>query len=231
MNLSTVADGMDVIYEDEDVLVVAKPAGQHVHPSPGHETGTLSQELAAAYPEISRIGSEQRPGVVHRLDSQTSGVMVFARSRRAYFALRKAFESHSGIKKTYLAILHGSPKPRSGSLTAKIGRKPWDARRMAIGVADGKRAVTHWQTLATRNGLSLVEFIIETGRMHQIRVTAAHLGAPVVGDELYGDAKADRRLAWRPGRHLLHAVSLEFPHPATGRKMAFSVPPPPEFMC
>lgn len=218
-----------VIHEDDDFVIVDKPAGQFVHASPGHEYGTLAQALAGMYPEMARIGSAERPGVVHRLDAQTSGVMVFARTRRGYAALRRAFESHEKVRKTYLAILHGTLREREGTLVADSGRKPWDPKRMAVGVEGGKRSVTHWTTLARKNGLSLVEFAIETGRTHQIRVVAAHLGAPVAGDELYGDGKADRRMRKPPGRHLLHAVTLEFPHPATGRMVAFSAPPPPDF--
>lgn len=215
-----------VIHEDDDFLVVDKPAGCYVHASPGHERGALAQGLANVYPEMAGVGSEERPGVVHRLDAQTSGVMVFARTQRAYVALRKAFESHAKVKKTYLAILHGALPKRDGTLVANIGRKPWDPKRMAIDGTYAKRSVTHWHTLAKKNGLSLVEFTIETGRTHQIRVVAAHLGAPVVGDELYGK----RSSGLRPGRHMLHAVALEFPHPRTGGMVAFSAPPPPDFM-
>lgn len=213
-----------VLHEDRDFVVVDKAAGQYVHASPGHEAGTLAQELVLLYPEMAGVGSEQRPGVVHRLDAETSGVMVFARTQRGYVALRKAFESHDKVKKTYLAILQGKLPQPAGTLVAGIGRKPWDPKRMAIDGMDAKRSVTHWTTLSRKNGLSLVEFVIETGRTHQIRVVAAHLGAPVAGDELYGGK--NRKFH----RHMLHAVTLEFPHPASGRIMTFSAPPPPDFM-
>lgn len=173
---------------------------------------------------MAGVGSVQRPGVVHRLDAQTSGVMVFARTQRGYVALRKAFESHEKVKKTYLAILRGSLPKRDGTLVASIGRKQWDSKRMAIDGIDAKRSVTHWKTLAKKNGLSLVEFVIETGRTHQIRVVASHLGAPVLGDELYSQGKS------RSSRHMLHAVTLEFPDPATGEPLSFSSPPPPDFI-
>ena len=214
---------MPILHIAQDYIVVDKPSGQYVHASPGHEQGSLAQELVASFPEMARVGSVQRPGVVHRLDAQTSGVMVFARTRRGYVALRKAFESHENVKKTYLAILRGSLPQRDGSLVAAIGRKPWDPKRLAINGTDAKRSVTHWRTLAKKAGRSLVEFVIETGRTHQIRVVAAHLGAPVIGDALYGDAKP------RSHRHMLHAVTLEFPDPATGRPVSFSAPPPPDF--
>ena len=219
---------VSVIHEAADFVVVDKPAGQYVHASPGHEHGSLADELVKLYPEMADVGSTLRPGVVHRLDAQTSGVMVFARTRRGYTSLRRSFEAHDKVRKTYLAILQGTLKQRTGSLVAAIGRKPWDPKRMAIDGTDAKRSVTHWQTLARKNGLSLVEFVIETGRMHQIRVVAAHLGAPVVGDELYGNAPHGNAKLRAP-RHMLHAVSLEFPDPATGRIVSFSAPPPPDF--
>ena len=219
-----------IIYDDGDIVVVDKPAGAYVHPSPGHESGTLADGLVKMFPEMRTVGSVERPGVVHRLDAGTSGVMVFAKTQRAYLALRKIFESHAAVRKTYLAVLHGAPDRPSGTLDTTIGRKPWDAKRMAVGAPDGKRAVTHWSVLERRGGLALVEFVIETGRTHQIRVHAAHLGHPIVGDELYGDAALDRRLAKRPGRPLLHAVQLEFPHPITGEAMRFASPPPPDII-
>ena len=158
--------------------------------------------------------------------------MVLAKTQRAYLALRQAFEGHVAVEKTYLAVLHGAPRPAQGTLETLIGRKGWDARRMAVVEpgGDGKRAVTHWTTLQRHDGLALVEFTIETGRTHQIRVHAAHLGHPIVGDALYGDAAADRRRPMPPRRMLLHAVSLAFPHPVTGRRVAFSAYPPDDLI-
>ncbi len=215
-----------VLFEDDDILVVDKPAGMIVHSAPGHEEESLAGLLAASRPQMASVGSRERPGVVHRLDIDTSGVMVFAKSRRAYEGLRAAFESHDGVVKTYLAVLHGAIKPATGTLETTIGRKPWDAKRMAVDAPGGKRAVTRWTVLERRGPLALVEFVIETGRTHQIRVHAAHLGHPIVGDALYGDAAKDRRLASPPRRQLLHAVQLEFRHPSTGRAMRFAAPPP-----
>ena len=221
---------VEILFEDADVIVVNKPVGLIVHPAPGHPSGTLVNALLAHCPSLAGVGSVERPGIVHRLDRETSGVMVFARTQRAYLALRRAFESHEAVKKTYLAVLHGAPAPRKGRLETLIGRKSWDAKRMAVVTANGQRAVTHWETLSKHNGLALVEFTIETGRMHQIRVHAAHLGHPIVGDTLYGDAAADRRLAQPPRRLLLHAVQLEFPHPVTGKMLSFAAPPPPDLI-
>ena len=221
---------MEVIFEDDEIVVVNKPAGRVVHPAPGHMEGTLTEELVRSRPGMAAVGSRERPGVVHRLDIGTSGVMVFAKTRRAYARLREAFESHDAVSKTYLAVLHGAPKPQSGTLETTIGRKAWDARRMAVDVPGGKRAVTRWTTLRRQGSRALVEFAIETGRTHQIRVHAAHLGHPVAGDSLYGDKAKDRRLGLRPGRHLLHAVKLEFPHPATGQLVSFAARPPADIL-
>ena len=219
-----------ILYDDSEIVVVDKPACVYVHPSPGHEKGTLCDALVKLFPEMRNVGSVERPGVVHRLDAETSGVMVFAKTRRAYLKLREAFESHSRVRKTYLAVLHGAPKPPHGTLETTIGRKSWDAKRMAVDAADGKRAVTHWTVLEKHGPLAIVEFVIETGRTHQIRVHAAHLGHPIAGDSLYGDAAKDRALAVRPKRQLLHAVQIEFPHPLTNEMMCFAAPPPPDMI-
>lgn len=221
---------IEVIYEDRDIIVVDKPAGMFVHPAPGHSSGTLTDCLLPRYPELARVGSSQRPGIVHRLDCDTSGVMVLARNQRAYMALRRAFESHESVGKMYLAILHGALKPRVGTIETLIGRKPWDAKRMAVVEQNGARAVTHWETLSVHGPISLVEFTIETGRTHQIRVHAAHLGHPIAGDLLYGNAAADRRMAHPPRRQLLHALSLSFPHPTTKKHVSFMSEPPPDIV-
>jgi 23S rRNA pseudouridine1911/1915/1917 synthase len=179
---------------------------------------------------MAGVGSVERPGVVHRLDRDTSGVMVFARTQRAYIALRREFENHGSVRKTYLAVLHGALKPQAGTLNTLIGRKPFDAKRMAVLDRNGKMAVTHWNVLSRHGGLSLVEFLIETGRTHQIRVHAAHLGHPIAGDSLYGDAVRDRRMAHIPSRPLLHAVALAFPHPSTHREVEFTAEPPADLV-
>lgn len=206
-----------ILFEDDAVVVVDKPAGMIVHPAPGHETGALTEVLVRHFPAMASVGSVDRPGVVHRLDLETSGVMVFAKTRRAYLALRRQFEAHVEVRKTYLAVVHGSPRTQSGTIDAPVGRPPL-------------KAVTHWTVLGKRNGLSLVEFRIDTGRMHQIRIHAAELGCPIVGDATYGSAEKDRRLRRKPARQLLHAVELSFLHPTTGRRMTFVAPPPPELV-
>lgn len=215
---------VDVLYSDEDILVVSKPSGVAVHPSPGFETGTLTDELVKRFPKMVGVGSRERPGVVHRLDVETSGVMVFALTQRAYLKLRALFESHVSVTKTYLAVLHGAPKGRKGTLDTLLGKRA-DKKRMKVVEpgGDGQRAITHWEVLGRSGRFSLVEFKIETGRTHQIRVHAAHLGHPVVGDPLYGIPDHAKRL-------LLHAVQLEFPHPVSDKPMRFAAEPPTEII-
>lgn len=221
---------VEVLHADDDIIVVNKPSGVIVHRAPGYPDGTLCDILLKDFPDMAGVGSDERPGVVHRLDRDTSGVMVFARTQHAYLALRREFENHGRVKKTYLAVLHGTPKPQTGTLNTMIGRKPFDAKRMAVVDHNGKTAITHWTVLSKHGGLSLVEFIIETGRMHQIRVHAAHLGHPIAGDSLYGDQVRDRRMARPPSRPLLHAVELSFLHPASRRLVTFAAEPPADIV-
>ena len=221
---------VEIIYADNDIIVVNKPAGVIVHRAPGYPDGTLCDILLEEFPDIAGVGSVERPGLVHRLDRDTSGVMVFARNQKAYLALRREFENHGNVQKTYLAVLHGVPKPKKGSLKTLIGRKPFDAKRMAVVDGNGKPAVTHWTVLSRQGGLSLVEFTIETGRTHQIRVHSAHLGHPIAGDSLYGDGVRDRNMAHPPSRPLLHAVALSFIHPVSHRIVEFAAEPPPDLV-
>jgi len=208
---------LEIIYDDADIAVVDKPAGVIVHPAPGHQGCSMTAALVERFPEMANVGSAERPGVVHRLDIETSGVMVFAKNRRAYLSLRRQFESHETVSKTYLAVVHGAPKTKTGTINTPVGR-------------DRLSAVTHWTLLARRGGISMVEFKIDTGRMHQIRIHAAELGMPVVGDKTYGNAEKDRHLRIRPRRQLLHAVELSFLHPSSGRRVSFSAPPPPDMV-
>lgn len=204
---------MNVIYEDEAILVADKPAGQIVHPAPGHEGGALSDEFVAHCPSAAAVGSKERPGVVHRLDRGTSGVIVFAKTQSAYLELRRQFESHRDVRKTYLAVCHGAPRPVKGVVDQPVGR-------------DRRRAVSRYEVLGRSGPLALVRFDIETGRLHQVRLHAKALGHPVVGDPEHGDAAADRRLRARPSRMMLHAVELSFLHPTTHRRVTFVAPPP-----
>lgn len=208
---------MDVLFEDADIIVINKPAGRIVHPAPGHEDGSITEELVRHCSEVAGVGSAERPGVVHRLDQDTSGVMVFAKTQSAYLDLRRQFESHKTVEKKYLAVLHGAPKERKGTIDSPVGR-------------ERLRAITHWEVLAKHGPVALVQFTIETGRMHQIRIHAAEFGHPVVGDRTYGEAEKDRRLRMKPKRHLLHAVELSLLHPRTHKRVTFTAPPPSDLV-
>ena len=215
-----------IVYEDDDMIVIDKPPGLVVHPAPGHFTGTLVNALLAHCPTLSGIGGVARPGIVHRLDQDTSGLIVVAKTQAAMDGLTRAFASHEHIVKTYLALCHGRPRLDSGRIENLIGRHPVDRKKMAIVEKNGKRAVSNWRVLGETRGLTKIEFTIETGRTHQIRVHAASLGCPVAGDKVYGKSALDKRLDPVPTRQLLHAWKLELWHPVKNVKMNFEAPLP-----
>lgn len=222
---------LDVVYEDSDMLVVNKASGMVVHPAPGHFTGTLVNALLYHCPDLSGIGGVARPGIVHRLDQDTSGLIVVAKSQKAMENLVKAFASHKHIEKTYIAVCHGRPRLDSGRIENLIGRHPVDRKRMAIVQRNGKSAITNWKVLSTpsesrEKGYSLIECRIETGRTHQIRVHMASLGTPVIGDKQYGKQALDKRLPVVPARQMLHAWRLTLWHPVESRQMTFTAPIP-----
>lgn len=222
---------LDVVYEDSDMLVVNKAPGMVVHPAPGHFTGTLVNALLFHCPDLSGIGGVARPGIVHRLDQDTSGLIVVAKSQKAMENLVKAFASHKHIEKTYIAVCHGRPRLDSGRIENLIGRHPVDRKRMAIVQRNGKSAITNWKVLSTlsesrEKGYSLIECRIETGRTHQIRVHMASLGTPVIGDRQYGKQALDKRLPVVPARQMLHAWRLTLWHPVESRQMTFTAPIP-----
>ncbi len=218
-----------VIFEDDDIIVIDKPAGLVVHPAPGHHTGTLVNALLHHCPALSGIGGVARPGIVHRLDQDTSGVMIVAKSQRAMDVLTREFSSHKNLRKTYLALTHGTPVPNSGRIENLIGRSPYDRKKMAIVEKNGKLAITHYRLLEKLSHLSLMECVIETGRTHQIRVHLSSLGTPIVGDAVYGYSARDRALTPAPPRQLLHARRLELKHPVSGAPLFFEAPIPDEF--
>ncbi len=220
---------LDVLYEDENILALDKPPGLVVHPAPGHLTGTLVNALLAHCPELGGIGGVSRPGIVHRLDQDTSGVMVVAKTQRAMDVLSKEFSSHANITKTYLALVHGTPVPAEGRIENLIGRSPFDRKKMAIVDRNGKVAVTNYRVVGSARAVSRVECVIETGRTHQIRVHLASLGTPVVGDATYGRPRLDRQLDPPPARQLLHAWRLALKHPITRDLMVFEAPLPVDF--
>ena len=220
---------LKVVFEDADMLVVDKAPGMVVHPAPGHFTGTLVNALLHRCPDLSGIGGVARPGIVHRLDQDTSGLIVVAKSQKAMEGLVRAFATHEHVVKTYLAVCHGAPRLASGRLENLIGRHPVDRKRMAVVDRNGKPAVTNWTVLPDATavpGVSLVRCVIETGRTHQIRVHMASLGSPVAGDRVYGKPPLDKRLDPVPARQLLHAWRLELWHPVKGVRMAFEAPVP-----
>jgi 23S rRNA pseudouridine1911/1915/1917 synthase len=214
---------LPVLYADEDIIVVDKPVGMAVHASPGWEGPTVVAALAAAGYQIAEVGSEERYGVVHRLDVGTSGVMVVARSHRAYSALKRDFKNRA-VDKTYHALVQGHPDPSAGTVDAPIGRDPRHSHRFAV-TADGRPSVTHYQTLESHRFASLLEIGLETGRTHQIRVHMSALRHPCCGDLTYGaDPVMSRRLGL--SRQWLHAVRLTFRHPGTGARVTFESPYP-----
>ncbi len=219
---------LDVVYEDDDMLVVNKAPGMVVHPAPGHFTGTLVNALLHHCPNLSGIGGVARPGIVHRLDQDTSGLIVVAKSQAAMDGLVKAFASHKSIEKTYLTIVHGRPRLDAGRIENLIGRHPVDRKRMAIVERNGKLAITNWKVVVRRiaTTTSLIECRIETGRTHQIRVHMASLGCPVIGDKVYGKGALDKQLDPVPQRQMLHAWKLVLWHPVRNEKMSFEAPIP-----
>jgi 23S rRNA pseudouridine1911/1915/1917 synthase len=216
-----VVEGLRVLHEDDDLLVVDKPVGVAAHPSPGWEGPTVIGGLAAAGHRVSTSGAEERQGVVHRLDVGTSGVMVVAKSERAYTVLKDAFRERT-VDKRYHALVQGHPDPLTGTVDAPIDRHPSSAYRFAV-VAGGRPSVTHYETIEAFRHATLLDVRLETGRTHQIRVHMAALRHPCVGDLTYG---ADPTLARRLGlsRQWLHAVRLSFSHPDDGRWVSFDSP-------
>src|SRR5262249_16728437 len=210
--------GLTMIYEDADILVVDKPPGVAAHPTPGWTGPTVLGGLLAAGHTVATSGAAERQGIVHRLDANTTGLMVVAKSERAYSALKRAFRERE-VDKRYHALVQGHPDPLRGTVDAPIGRHPSGDGRFAV-LAGGRPSVTHYDPLEAFRGASLVAIDLETGRTHQIRVHMAAIRHPVAGDLLYG---ADPVLAGRLGltRQWLHAVSLAFAHPADGRRVEF----------
>ena len=217
-----------ILYEDPDLIVLDKPAGLVVHPAPGHADDTLVNALLHHCSDLAGIGGELRPGIVHRLDKDTSGVLVVAKNEQAHAALVAQFSSHS-IRKEYMALVWGTPKKPSGTLDLPIGRHPVHRQKMAV-TDKGRPAVTHYELLAAGPLAALLRLRIETGRTHQIRVHMAHLGHPVVGDATYGRARHGLPADLSIPRQMLHAHVLQIAHPRTGAPLVFTAPPPPDFL-
>ncbi len=212
---------LDVVYEDDDLLVVDKPAGMVVHPAPGHAGGTLVNALLARCPDLAGIGGELRPGIVHRLDKETSGLIVVAKHERAHRWLAAQLKARQ-MDKRYLALVDGAPATATGTIDAPIGRDPRHPQRMAI-VASGREALTHFHLLRRYRHHCLLEVRPVTGRTHQIRVHLASIGCPVAGDRIYGRRQPTLPLA----RHFLHAARLTF-RLLSGQTRTFEAPLPPD---
>ena len=207
---------LEVCYEDADVIVVNKPKGLVVHPAPGHADGTLVNALLAHCGDsLSGIGGEKRPGIVHRIDKDTSGLIIAAKNDFAHAALAAQLKDHS-LARTYVCIVCGKIKDDSGTIDAPIGRHPADRKKMAVTEKNSRSAVTHWRVLERFSGYTLVECKLETGRTHQIRVQLGSRGCPVCGDRKYGAQAA-------PGGIALYAWRLRVPHP-DGRSLTFRLP-------
>jgi 23S rRNA pseudouridine1911/1915/1917 synthase len=233
------AMALAVLYEDPDLIVVDKPAGLVVHPAPGNPDGTLVNALIAhCGASLTGIGGEARPGIVHRLDKDTSGVMVAAKTQAAHEALAKLFAGREGLQRRYLAVVWGLP-PAEGIIEAPIGRDPAERKRMAVVSRGGKPATTHFRRLeAFGTTAALLECRLATGRTHQIRVHLAHIAHPLLGDPVYlrrlpAAARAVPEAARRPlagfPRQALHAATLAFPHPRTGQALRFEAALPEDF--
>ena len=218
---------LDVVHEDDDILVVNKPAGMIVHPAHGHREGTLVNALMARYPNLA-VGDAGRPGIVHRLDRDTSGLIVVAKTRSALEHLRRQFKSRH-VQKTYQALVHGQPPAPEGIVEAPVARDPRHRKRMAV-VAGGRESRTHYRVLEDLSHYSLLAVSPETGRTHQIRVHLAWLGVPVVGDRVYGPRRNARRVVNDVGleRQFLHAWRLSFEHPSGKGAIDLEAPLPPD---
>jgi 23S rRNA pseudouridine1911/1915/1917 synthase len=217
---------LDILYEDDDLLVINKPRGLVVHPAPGHASGTLVHALLAHCPHLSGINGELRPGIVHRLDKDTTGALVIAKHDQAHQHLQAQIQAKTA-RRIYLGVVFGRPAQSQGTVSAPIGRHPVDRQKMAVLTpGQGRVAVTHWQVLERLGNYTLMQFELETGRTHQIRVHAAHMRLPIVGDPLYTQSKTS---PVKLSGQALHAWKLSFVHPRTGQPLQVTAPLPEEF--
>ncbi|HIJ76421.1 MAG TPA: RluA family pseudouridine synthase [Deltaproteobacteria bacterium] len=228
---------LDILFEDEDLLIVNKAPSLVVHPGAGHSEGTLVHGLLAHCARLAVQGSPLRPGIVHRLDKDTSGALVIAKSERAYLNLVRQFKER-GVRKEYLALVYGSPAKGEGEISSLLGRDPIHRKKIAVLQHGGREALSRWRVEKHWGETALLRVQIETGRTHQIRVHLSHIGHPVVGDETYGgDRRRARNVKSAPVRDLLlgtqrqmlHAIRLEFTHPVTGATVTANAPMPEDF--
>ena len=217
---------LDVVYEDNDVVVINKPRGMVVHPAPGHPEGTLVNALLYHCGDsLSGIGGEKRPGIVHRIDKDTSGLLIVAKNDIAHLSLSAQLSDRS-LSRIYEAVVCGKLGDDSGTINAPIGRHPSDRKRMTVTEKNSRKAVTHYEVIARYNGYTHVRFRLETGRTHQIRVHMAHIGHPILGDLVYGHKKAEKGLSGQ----CLHARELKFIHPRSGESIHLTTELPEYFI-
>lgn len=223
LNVEPECISLNIIYEDDDIAVINKPQGLTVHPAPGNYTGTLVNGLLFHFGKMSDIGGNIRPGIVHRIDKDTSGLLVVAKTNVAHLSLAKQISTKE-CKRRYIALVEGVVKQDSGTIDEPIGRSPSDRKKMAV-VLNGRSAVTHYKVIERFNNYTLMQFDLETGRTHQIRVHSKFIGHPIVGDKTYGYKNQKFDL----NGQLLHAKRLEFTHPTTKKHMVFEVDLPDYF--
>jgi 23S rRNA pseudouridine1911/1915/1917 synthase len=226
---------LDILFEDNRLIAIAKPRGMVVHPAPGHSSGTVVNALLHHCTDLSGVGGVKRPGIVHRLDKDTSGVLIVAKDDVAHRELQAQFKART-VEKTYLAVVLGTLRGQ-GTVDQPVGRHPTQRKKMSVESTRGRPSRTHWRSLMDMNGATLLEVRIETGRTHQIRVHMAHLGHPVVGDPLYGGARAKgimdsvvRRRLLAQTSQALHAWRLEVDHPENGERLRLEAPVPEEML-
>lgn len=217
---------LDILYEDDQLLIVNKPKGMVVHPAPGHSTGTLVNAIMYhCGKELSGINGEIRPGIVHRIDMNTTGSLIVCKTDAAHRFIASQIKEHS-VHRVYRAIVYGHLNPTEGTIRTSIGRDPRDRKKMSVGVKNGRQAITHYRELARlKNNFSYVEFELETGRTHQIRVHMASIGHPILGDQVYGPKKSPYHL----NGQTLHAMTIGFVHPTSKRYVEFTAPLPEYF--
>jgi 23S rRNA pseudouridine1911/1915/1917 synthase len=220
---------LQIYYEDQDLAIIEKPAGLMVHPGSGSRTGTIVHGLLFHFHQLSSTGGETRPGIVHRLDKKTSGLLIIAKNNSAHARLSKDFQDRR-VQKTYLALVHGTPRRESGTIELPVGRHPSIRTKMAAGAPRARSAWTQYRVIEKFGGYSLLEVQIKTGRTHQIRVHLSAIGHPVVGDDVYGE-RSFKEFIKKFGpvdRYFLHATSLRLIHPTTGAPLEFHSPLPLE---
>ncbi|HET6421103.1 MAG TPA: RluA family pseudouridine synthase [Geobacteraceae bacterium] len=220
---------LEILFEDSDIIVVNKAAGMVVHPGAGNRGGTLVNALLGHCRDLSGIGGEIRPGIVHRIDKDTTGILVVAKNDNAHLSLARQFKQHS-VKRVYTALVYGSPREEKGVIDAAIGRHPTDRKKMSGATRRGRHAVTNWRVAGRYRGITLMTITLETGRTHQIRVHLSEAGYPLLGDPVYGGSgrlanlrePALRKMIKELGRQALHAGTLGIIHPATGEYLEFN---------